>query len=130
MSRSYLAEVGEISDLSLISEVTYSFPLFIQHFLSTLGATIILVGALYAVYQLIFQASRAYRTERKIDLDRIRLSLGKMIILGLEFIVASDVIETTTTPDYYSLGILAILVVIRTFLSFALDRDLNNLGKN
>lgn len=123
---SYFLEVRGISSLTLPSEMIYTFPLFIQHILSTLGAIIILVGAMHAVYQLLIQMSRARRTGHRIDLDYIRLRLGKMIILGLEFIVASDVIETTTTPDYYSLGILAILVVIRTFLSFTLDRDRPN----
>lgn len=44
--------------------------------------------------------------------------------MGLEFIVAADLIGTTTTPDYYALGILAIIVAIRTVLSFTLNREL------
>jgi uncharacterized membrane protein len=45
------------------------------------------------------------------DINQIRLRLGRVLTLGLEFIVAADLIGTTTTPDYYSVGIVAIIVL-------------------
>ncbi len=50
-------------------------------------------------------------------------------MLGLEFIVAADLIGTTTTPDYYSLGIVAGIVAIRTLLNYSLNRELTALSK-
>lgn len=61
-------------------------------------------------------------------MDFVRRDLGRGIVLGLEFIIAADVISTTTTPDYYSLGILVIIVVVRTFLSYSLTREIEGLS--
>lgn len=63
-------------------------------------------------------------------INHIRLNLGRIFILGLEFIVASDLIGTTTTPDYYALGLAAIIVLIRTLPSFSLNRELMSLSKH
>ena len=76
--------------------------------------------SLYAIFQFFIRLFNHPKKDQFLTLDLIRLDLGRTIVLGLEFIVASDVIETTTTPDYYALGILSILVVIRTFLSYFL----------
>lgn len=100
----------------------------IKRLLSLTGSLVIFCGAVYAAMQF---AISLYRTKTKkavFDFDRIRLDLGRAIILGLEFIIAADVIETTTMPDYYSLGILGGLVLIRTFLNYFLNKDLIQLG--
>ena len=62
------------------------------------------------------------------DVNRIRLELGHGIILGLEFIVAADIIESIAKPNYYDIGMLAILVLIRTFLNYFLNMELQELG--
>ncbi len=55
-----------------------------------------------------------------------RRFLGRSILLGLEILVAGDIIRTVAvTPTFTSVGVLAIIVVIRTFLSFALEVELN-----
>ena len=66
---------------------------------------------------------------RKADINRIRLNLGLVLTLGLEFIVAADLIGTTTAPDYYSIGIVASIVLIRTVLSYTLNREINAIRK-
>ena len=48
-----------------------------------------------------------------------RQLLGRSILLGLELLVAADIIRTVAvTPTFVSVGVLAIIVLIRTFLSF------------
>lgn len=98
--------------------------LAIQHSISFMGILVILSGILYSIYQyfLYFISGRLAKHDPSINM--IRLNLGRVLILGLEFIVAADLIGTTTTPDYYSVGILAIIVTIRTVLSFTLNREL------
>jgi uncharacterized membrane protein len=64
----------------------------------------------------------------KTNLNNIRLDLARTIILGLEFYIASDVIETTITPDFQSLGILCVLVIIRTILNFSLHKEVKELS--
>lgn len=54
-----------------------------------------------------------------------RRRLGQGLLLGLEFLVAGDIIRTVAaTPTYYDLGILAIIVLIRTFLSVTLELEI------
>jgi uncharacterized membrane protein len=56
---------------------------------------------------------------------RFRSDFGKAILLGLEFLIASDIVGTVAVgPTYTDLGILALLVVIRTFLSFSLELEI------
>jgi uncharacterized membrane protein len=67
------------------------------------------------------------------DRDRVQLAyvlyrqhVGKAILLGLEFLVAGDIIRTVAVaPTFAGVGVLAILVVVRTFLSFTLDVELS-----
>ncbi len=101
----------------------------IQHTVSFLGILIILVGTLIALYQFLHSLFSPKTAARKNIINKIRLNLGQAIILGLEFIVAADLIGTTTTPDYYSVGILASIVLIRTLLSFTLNKEILSLSK-
>ena len=69
-----------------------------------------------------------YKTD-DISINHIRLKLGRVLTLGLEFIVAADLIGTTTAPDYYSVGIVASIVLIRTLLSYTLNNEINALSR-
>ena len=54
-----------------------------------------------------------------------RQRLGRAILLGLELLVAGDIIRTVAvTPTFESAGVLAVIVLIRTFLSFSLEVEL------
>ncbi len=53
--------------------------------------------------------------------ERYKLALGRALSLGLEFLVAADVIKTVTTaPSFTNIGVLAAVIVTRTFLSWSL----------
>lgn len=55
----------------------------------------------------------------------LRSNLGRSILLGLELLVAADIINTVAIdPTLQSLAILAGIVLIRTFLSFALEVEI------
>lgn len=55
-----------------------------------------------------------------------RSRVGRAILLGLEFLVAADIINTVAIePSLESLGILAGIVLIRTFLSFSLEVEID-----
>ncbi|MDN3937571.1 DUF1622 domain-containing protein [Arthrobacter sp. YD4] len=54
-----------------------------------------------------------------------RQLLGRSILLGLELLVAADIIRTVAiTPTFESVAVLAIIVLIRTFLSFSLELEI------
>ena len=57
--------------------------------------------------------------------DRFRASFGRGILLGLEFLVAADIIRTVAvTPSVQSVTVLALIILIRTFLSVSLKAEI------
>jgi uncharacterized membrane protein len=82
------------------------------------GVAVIAVGALISAAGVIprLKTGRAYRVFRE--------QLGRSILLGLEFLVAADIIRTVAvTPDARSVAVLGGIVLIRTFLSFSLQLE-------
>ncbi len=54
-----------------------------------------------------------------------RHGIGRAILLGLEFLVAADIIRTiAVAPTFRGVGVLAIIILIRTFLSMTLELEL------
>lgn len=102
---------------------------FFQHCVSVMGILIILTGVLLALSRYLYFIFSGKLITQDSLINDIRLHLGRTLILGLEFIVAADLIGTTTTPDYYSVGLLAIIVVVRTILSFSINRELMSISK-
>lgn len=89
------------------------------------GIAIIVVGAFGSLA--IFVARFARRSggggERLVG--DFRSDLGRAILLGLEFLVAADIINTVAIePTLDSLAVLAGIVLIRTFLSFSLEVEI------
>jgi uncharacterized membrane protein len=57
---------------------------------------------------------------------RFRRVLGRAILLGLELLVAADIIKTVAvTPTLDSVAVLAVIVLIRTFLSWSLELEIS-----
>jgi uncharacterized membrane protein len=82
------------------------------------GVAIVVVGAFIATVVCFGRPNRGPFEARYTE---YRQWLGRAILLGLEFLVAADIIGTVTiSPTLTSVGILAAIVLIRTFLSVAL----------
>jgi uncharacterized membrane protein len=87
-----------------------------------IGVIAIVVGVAYAI---IDAALRGMRRLSPIY-TRFRRVLGRAILLGLELLVAADIIKTVAvTPTLESVGVLAIIVLIRTFLSWSLELEIS-----
>jgi len=88
------------------------------------GTAIIVVGAFGSL--LVFLMGLIRRASNRDDLvAAFRSSLGRSILLGLEFLVAADIINTVAVePTVQSLLVLAGIVLIRTFLSFSLEVEI------
>jgi uncharacterized membrane protein len=85
------------------------------------GVAVTVAGALAAT---VVAARRAYRREPD-TYRRYRQQLGRSILLGLELLVAADIIRTVAvTPTVRSVIVLAGIVLIRTFLSFSLELEI------
>ncbi|WP_113700973.1 DUF1622 domain-containing protein [Nonomuraea lactucae] len=69
---------------------------------------------------------RWLRTRDVAEVYRLyRQGVGRAILLGLELLVAADIIRTVAvSPTFQSVGVLAVIVAVRTFLSFSLQVEL------
>lgn len=87
-----------------------------------------LLGVLVIVGGLAFALIRAALPPRDAGGDRIarlRSDLGRAILLGLEFLVAADIINTVAIePTLDNVLVLGAIVAIRTFLSFSLEVEI------
>ncbi|WP_425229251.1 DUF1622 domain-containing protein [Sphingomonas sp.] len=87
------------------------------------GTAIIVVGALTALLRFLLGLQSS--TDRGRAVGDFRSGLGRAILLGLEFLVAADIINTVAVqPTLASLAVLAGIVLIRTFLSFSLEVEI------
>lgn len=107
----------------------HQYLVYVQYTVAGIGIVIILSGILLATIQYLKYTVTGKLMNENSMVNNIRLNLGRILILGLEFIVAADLIGTTTTPDYYAVGILAIIVAIRTLLSYSINKELMALSK-
>ena len=92
------------------------------------GVAVMVIGAVVSIPMALrgFQPRRLPEGAEPLSVYRsYRQLLGRSILLGLELLVAADIIRTVAvTPTYESVGVLAIIVLIRTFLSFSLELEI------
>jgi uncharacterized membrane protein len=87
------------------------------------GIGVILLGAALALVRNVIAGAR--RGDWRVAYDNMRADLGRGILLGLELLVGADIIATITAPlTFESLAALGVIVLIRTFLSFALATEI------
>lgn len=88
------------------------------------GTAIIVVGSFGALGLFLVRMARR-AAPRETLVAAFRSNLGRSILLGLEFLVAADIINTVAVePTVQSLIVLAGIVLIRTFLSFSLEVEI------
>ena len=87
------------------------------------GIAIIALGAVINLGQF---AIRSFGANKDGDaLATLRSDFGRSILLGLEFLIAADIINTVAvTPTLQSVIVLGAIVLIRTFLSFSLELEI------
>ena len=85
------------------------------------GALIIFAGALAAFVRFVVVAVRDRRAEAFVP---VRLALGRFLVLGLEFQLASDILRTAIAPTMREIAELAAIAAIRTALNFFLAREI------
>ncbi len=56
----------------------------------------------------------------------LRLYLGRSIMIGLELLIAADIIHSVAVdPNFATVGVLGLIVLVRTFLSWSIDVEIN-----
>ncbi len=92
--------------------------------LSAIGAAIIFYGGITALIQILKREA----LRRPVKYNAVRRSFTAKIILGLEFFVANDLIKSVLTPSLNEVIVLAIIVAIRTVVSYSLDKEIKEMG--
>lgn len=88
-----------------------------------IGVVIIASGALV---NLAVFLPRFFGGDREAAVASLRSNFGRSILLGLEFLIAADIIETVAvTTTLQSVVVLAVIVAVRTFLSFSLQLEID-----
>jgi uncharacterized membrane protein len=96
---------------------------WIAAFVEAVGIGIIGAVSLFVVVLFLLRLLRQ-RSVRS-AYEEVRLVLGRGILLGLEFLVAADIVHTVAVElTFQTVGVLAIIVLIRTFLSVTLELEL------
>lgn len=94
---------------------------FIADIVEAIGVATIFIGILFSFYSFLFSTN----SQVKKSYIKLRQSLGKAILLGLEILIAADIMATVVTdPTLISVTVLAVIVIIRTIMSLSLEVEL------
>ncbi len=91
-------------------------------FFEAVGVAVILGGFVLAVHR----ALQRWRATGAGAFETLRATFGRSILLGLEILIAADLVRTITVElTFYNLGVLATLIGIRTILSLSLEVEID-----
>jgi uncharacterized membrane protein len=94
-----------------------------SHLIELIGVAIIGGGAIGTLALFLYRLVR--REDPVQAVTSFRSSFGRAILLGLELLIAADIINTVAVrPTLVSVAVLAGIVAIRTFLSFSLEVEI------
>jgi uncharacterized membrane protein len=95
--------------------------------IGVLGVLVIIFGVACGLMQFLraeLKAARGGNAEE--DRKRLRHVLGYYLLLGLEFLIAADIIDTLMKPSVQDLIVLGAIVLIRTVISYSLNAELKS----
>jgi len=92
-----------------------------------LGVLVIVLGVAGGLVRFL-RAEFLFVRGRNVEDDRKRLRrvLGYYLLLGLEFLIAADIIDTLMKPSLQDLMVLGAIVLIRTVISYSLNSELKS----
>lgn len=94
------------------------------HVVELAGVAVLVFGAVLAMAMFLVRLAR--RRSFRDAYHELRADLGRAILLGLEFLVIADIIGTVAVePTLQNLSVLAVIVAIRTLLSFTLELEVS-----
>jgi uncharacterized membrane protein len=117
------ARITELWRAYVLTEQSHAFVDQLAKVLELAGVAIILGGIVLATVSFVRDVVRT--SDWRSAYPRYRSDIGRGILLGLELLVGADIISTITAPlTFESVGLLAAIVAIRTFLSFSLETEI------
>ncbi len=105
-----------------MEELFKTYASHVALFVEAIAAIVITVGAIQAIIGLLNPAGKdpAKPFHRK---KMVWLRFGVWLLLGLEFELAADIVRSAISPSWSQIGQLAAIAVIRTFLNYFLEKD-------
>lgn len=101
----------------------------IKKFFEIIGVGIITIGSAYALVRYVLDSFHK-TIPSHLRYNRFRFILARSTIAGLELIVVADVINTVNEQDYRDLGIVMLIVLLRTILNYTLTKDVEAISPN
>ncbi len=99
---------------------------FLTHLLQGFSVLVIVWGT---VVQFIKFLGLTFRSKQVEDLPsaitQVKTILGSYLLLGLEILISADIIESIVDPTIDHIIVLAVIVIIRTIISYFLTREIN-----
>ncbi|MFC1842229.1 DUF1622 domain-containing protein [Candidatus Dependentiae bacterium] len=109
----------------------FDFIYYISFLISIVGVVVISWGALVVVFNFLYgEFLYIFKNGPKVDKNGLRVNLGLFILLGLEFMVAGDIIHTVLSPSKDALITLGSIVAIRTVISYFLHKEIQGAKEN
>ena len=94
----------------------------VVHAFEVVGVAILAIGSLAALLGAAWALARGERHEAY---KRARQNVGRAVMLGLEILIIADIVQTITIATTFESAVtLALIVLVRTFLSFSLEIEL------
>jgi len=91
--------------------------------IEVVGVALVVAFAAYSLFTASFRLLKG--RQGKVLFEDARQLLGRGILVGLEYLVAADIIRTVVVDlTFETVGVLFLVVLIRTFLSFTLEVEL------
>jgi uncharacterized membrane protein len=111
-----------IEKMDIDSEHPSGLEATVSHWIHVVGTCIEIFGVFIIVAGIIWSTFLyVHRRQEKWYYDQYKIRIGRSLLLGLEVLVAADIVKTIAIElTFTSLGLLAGLVLVRTFLSWTL----------
>jgi uncharacterized membrane protein len=102
---------------------------YISISIGIVGIFIVLWGVIVGLVEFIrAQIAHLGQNRKSLPLEKIRIDLGRYLLLGLEFLIAADIIRTIVKPSLEEVAVLVAIVAIRTVISYFLNKEIERLG--
>lgn len=110
----------------------HDFAAIARQVIEFISVMIIISGVIQASFRVLMLAVNCYRKKCPVETDimiKLRLSFESTLMLGLQFLMAADIIGTITKPDLQGVVILTVIVLLRVVLSFTLSREVAEMDR-
>jgi len=107
-----------------VEELFKTYASHVALFVEAIAAIVISIGAVEAIIKLFIPTG--IRTTKPFEhKKKVWLGFGVWLLLGLEFELAADIVRSAISPTWADIGQLGAIAVIRTFLNYFLEKDVD-----